>query len=73
MNWRITNHEVCLAPQIENLVSRNSGKVEEVQVDVDNLDEYTEMLGVNESAAEFDRLEDEFVILEDRFVALDDF
>lgn len=49
-------------PKIENLVGWNSEQVEEV--DLNNIDEYTEMLDVDESAAEFDKLEDEFVVLD---------
>ena len=50
-------------PKIENVAGRNSEQVEEA--DLDNMNEYTEMLDVDESAVEFDRLEDEFVLLED--------
>jgi hypothetical protein len=44
---------------LTDLAAWNSEQIEEV-------DEYSEMLGEDESAAEFDRLEDEFV-LEDEF------
>ena len=49
-------------PKIENLVGLNSEQVEEG--DLNNIDEYTEMLDVDELAAEFDKLEDEFVVLD---------
>lgn len=51
-------------PKIDDLVGYNSKEVEEVQVHLDDLNEYTEMLDVDESAAEFDRFEDEFIILD---------
>lgn len=51
-------------PKINDLVGYNSKEVEEVQVHLDDLNEYTEMLDVDESAAEFDRFEDEFIILD---------
>ena len=53
--------------KIENLAARNSQQMEEVDLDLEtrNFDEYIEMLDEDESAAEFDKLEDEFVLLED--------
>ena len=50
--------------KIKNSAACNSEQVEEVDLELDNLDEYTEMLDVDESAAEFDMLEDEFVVLD---------
>jgi hypothetical protein len=50
-------------PKIKNAAGSNSEQVEEV--DLDNINEYIEMLEVEESAAEFDGLEDEFVLLVD--------
>ena len=50
-------------PKTENVTGRNSEQVE--KVDLDNMNEYTEILDVDESVVEFDRLEDEFVLLED--------
>lgn len=47
--------------KIENIAASNSGQVEEVDLDID---EYTDMLVVDESAVEFDKLEDEFVLLD---------
>jgi hypothetical protein len=49
-------------PKIEKAAGRNSEQIEEV--DLDDIDEYTEMLVVDESAAEFDRIEDEVVLLD---------
>jgi hAT family C-terminal dimerisation region len=49
-------------PKIEKATDRNSEKVEEV--DLDDIDEYTEMLEVDESAAEFDRIEDELILVD---------
>ena len=49
-------------PKIEDLVGCNLKEIEEVGID--DLNEYTEMLDVDESAAEFDRFEDEFIILD---------
>ena len=49
-------------PKIEKATKHNSEQVEEV--DLDDIDEYTEMLVVDESAAEFDRFEDEFVLVD---------
>ena len=48
-------------PKIENRATRNSEQVEEVDLD---LDDYTEMLEVDELAVEYDRLEDELVLLD---------
>jgi hypothetical protein len=47
--------------KVEDLAASNSEEVEEV-----DLDEYSEMLVVDESAAEFDKLEDdsEFVLID---------
>jgi hypothetical protein len=49
-------------PKIGKATNPNSEQVEEV--DLDDIDEYTEMLEVDESAAEFDRFEDEFVLVD---------
>lgn len=51
-------------PKIEDAAGRNSEQVEEVNLD--NINEYTEMLVVDESAAEFDRIDDdsEFILLD---------
>ena len=48
-------------PKIENRATRNSEQVEEVDL---GLDDYTEMLEVDESVVEYDRLEDELVLLD---------
>jgi hypothetical protein len=50
---------------IADLTAWNSGQIEEVD-QIDGLDEYCEMLDVDESAAEFDRLEhgSEFVLID---------
>ena len=46
-------------PKIENWATHNSEQVKEV-----DLDDYTEMLEVDELAVEYNRLEDEFVLLD---------
>ena len=53
--------------KIESRAGSNSKKVEEVEDDdhLNNLDEYQEMLEVNRLAADFDNIEDEFVVLDD--------
>lgn len=48
--------------KIENLATRNSEQVEEV--DIGNLNEYTDMLDMDETATEFERVEDEFIMLD---------
>lgn len=47
--------------KIEDFAGNNSVQVEEVDLEIE---EYTEILEVDDSAAEFDRLEDEFIMLE---------
>ena len=61
MNWfeELQVMKFAWCPKIENWATRNSEQVEEV-----DLDDYTEMLEVDESAVEYDRLEDEFVLLD---------
>ena len=44
-------------PKVESRAGRNLEQVEEV--DLDDLDEYTEMLVVDELAAEFDKVDDD--------------
>ena len=53
--------------KIESLAGSNLKKVEEVEDDdhLNNLDEYQEMLEVDRSAADFNNIEDEFVVLDD--------
>lgn len=53
--------------KIPNFAASNSAKVEEVDLDehtTNIIDEFTEMLRVEESAAEFDKLEDEFILID---------
>lgn len=48
--------------KIEDLAGCNLEQVEEVELGFIN--KYTEMIDVDESAAEFDRLEDEYAVLD---------
>ena len=52
--------------KIPNFAASNSAQVEEVDLDenTDSIDEFMEMLCVDESAAEFDKLEDEFIFVD---------
>ena len=50
--------------KIESRAGSNLKKVEEVEDHLNNLDEYQEMLEGDRSAADFDDIEDEFVVLD---------
>ena len=49
-------------PKFENASGHNLEQVE--KVNLDSINKYTEMLDMDESAAEFYRLEDKFVLLD---------
>jgi hypothetical protein len=52
--------------KIPNFAASNSAQIEEVDIDeyTNITDEFTEMLREDESAAEFDKLEDEFILVD---------